>query len=112
MAVSPTNNNKVANRVATSESGFKRLESRESRDAGKPEIAFKSGPKAQAPKVLPKGNPFFAARADMYKGMTAAQKVEFMSKIEKCRPDIEKTYGPKAYEHAAAVLLEAIEFTA
>jgi hypothetical protein len=112
MAVSPTNNNKVANRVATSESGFKRLESRESRDAGKPEIAFNSEPKVQAPKVRLKGNPFFAARADMYRGMTAAQKVELMSKIEKCRPDIVKAYGEKAYEHAAAVLLEAIEFTA
>jgi hypothetical protein len=107
MAVSPTNN-----KVIISKSGFKPLESRESRDTGKPEIAFKSGPEAQAPKALPKGNPFFAARADMYKGMTAAQKVEFMSKIEKCRPDIVETYGEKAYEHAAAVLLEAIEFTA
>lgn len=109
MAVSPTNN-----RVNVSKSSFKPLESRESRDAGKPEVAFKSDSKVQAPKVCLKGNPLFDfnPRADMYKGMTAAQKVEFMSKIEKCRPDIVETYGEKAYEHAAAVLLEAIEFTA
>lgn len=109
MAVSPTNN-----KIIVPKSGFKPVESRESRDAGKPEVAFKSDSKVEAPKVTLKGNPLFEdrARTDMYRGLSAAQKVKLISSIEKCRPQIIETYGERAYEHAVAVLLEAIEFTA
>jgi len=106
MAVSPTNN-----KVSITKSGLKPVEARVPRDCGKPEVAFKSDAQVKAPNVLPKGNPLFAARAGMYRGLSASQKVKLMSSIEKCRPEIIETYGEKAYEHAVAVLLEAIEFT-
>jgi len=79
--------------------------------AGRPEVAFQKDSKPEAPRVELSGNPLFAARGNMYRDMTPAQKSSFMSALEGCREEVVSVYGEKAYTAAEALLKEVMEFT-
>ncbi len=98
---------KVVSRIAE----LKGLAPVEPASVGKPEVAFEKDSKPQTPQVRLSGNPLFAARGDMYRDMTPAQKAAFMSAIEGCKSDVVSVYGEQAFTAAEALLKEVMEFT-
>ncbi|MFA4970979.1 MAG: hypothetical protein WC683_00095 [bacterium] len=98
---------KVVNRTAE----LKGLTPVESASVGKPAVAFEKDSKPHAPQVRLSGNPLFAARGDMYRDMTPAQRASFMRALEGCKDEVISVYGKNAYSAAEALLKEVMEFT-
>ena len=93
---------------------LKGFEPVKAREHGKPKVSFKSDAKPSAPKMGLVGNPLFAARGGrggIYKDLSPAQRASVVSSLEQCRQPIIETYGEEAFEAAAGIFMEAMEFT-
>ncbi|MBN1282901.1 MAG: hypothetical protein JXA24_03925 [Proteobacteria bacterium] len=80
-------------------------------EKGRPEVAFESDSRPEAPSAVPAGNALFAARGSMYANMSPAQRAAFMSALDGCKGDVVSIYGEKAYNAVESLLKEVMEFT-